>query len=191
MAYIGIVSVGGKTNGKDTVNVRKEARKNSGLVKTVKTGTYVSILGEEENYYRISFSGLEGYIQKDFLTVITEVSAEQNHSIYSDAEAKYILSQKETAPVITFQPAEPEHTDQPEPDAASSDSEYYYESVLDHYESVEVQRSRQVYDHDEYTYVDNGDGTYREVSHPVYRTEYYTETEQRPVYRQELRKNGE
>ena len=61
---------------------------------------------------------------------------------------------------------------------------HHYDSVLDHYEDVQVQRSRQVYDHDEYTMVDNGNGTFREVSHPVYRTEYYTETEQRPVYRQ-------
>ncbi len=64
---------------------------------------------------------------------------------------------------------------------------HHYDSVLDHYESVEVQRSRQVYDHDEYTMEDNGNGTFRQVSHPVYRTEYYTETEQRPVYRQEPR----
>ena len=61
---------------------------------------------------------------------------------------------------------------------------HHYDSVLDHYEDVEVQRSRQVYDHDEYTMKDNGNGTFTEVSHPVYRTEYYTETEQRPVYRQ-------
>ena len=57
-----------------------------------------------------------------------------------------------------------------------------YNQVLDHYENVEVQRSRQVYDHDEYTLVDNGNSTFSTVSQPVYRTEYYTETEQRPVY---------
>ena len=57
-----------------------------------------------------------------------------------------------------------------------------YNQVLDHYEDVEVQRSRQVFDHDEYTLIDNGNGTFSQVSHPVYRTEYYTETERRPVY---------
>ncbi len=59
---------------------------------------------------------------------------------------------------------------------------HHYDSVLDHYEDVEVQRSRQVFDHYEYDLVDNGNGTFREVSHPEYRTEYYTETESRPVY---------
>ena len=65
---------------------------------------------------------------------------------------------------------------------------HHYDSVLDHYESVDVQRSRQVIDHYEtyYTYEDNGNGTFTEVSHqrPVYTTEYYTETVQQPVYRQ-------
>ena len=63
---------------------------------------------------------------------------------------------------------------------------HHYDSVLDHYESVEVQRSRRVVDHYEtyYTYTDNGNGTFSEVPHerPVYTTEYYTETVQQPVY---------
>ena len=65
---------------------------------------------------------------------------------------------------------------------------HHYDSVLDHYEETEVQRSRQVIDHYEtyYTYDDNGDGTFVETSHerPVYTTEYYTETEQQPIYTQ-------
>ena len=69
----------------------------------------------------------------------------------------------------------------------SSRSElHHYDSVLDHYESREVQRSRQVVDHYEtyYTYTDNGNGTFTEVAHerPVYTTEYYTETVEEPVY---------
>lgn len=63
---------------------------------------------------------------------------------------------------------------------------HHFDSVLDHYESREVQRSRSVIDHYEtyYTYEDNGNGTFTEVSHqrPVYTTEYYTETVQEPVY---------
>ena len=64
---------------------------------------------------------------------------------------------------------------------------HHYDQVLDHYENVEVQRSRRVVDHYEtyYTYTDNGNGTFTEVPHerPVYGTEYYTETVQQPVYR--------
>ena len=63
---------------------------------------------------------------------------------------------------------------------------HHFDSVLDHYESREVRRSRQVVDHYEtyYTYEDNGNGTFSEISHerPVYTTEYYTETVQEPVY---------
>lgn len=63
---------------------------------------------------------------------------------------------------------------------------HHYDSVLDHYEYRDVQRSRQVLDHYEtyYTYSDNGNGTFSEVPHerPVYTTEYYTETVRQPVY---------
>lgn len=64
---------------------------------------------------------------------------------------------------------------------------HHYNHVVDHYESVQVQKSRQVQDgYDSHTeYSDNGDGTFTShtVQTPRYRTEYYTETEQRPVYR--------
>ena len=63
---------------------------------------------------------------------------------------------------------------------------HHTESVLDRYEPREVQRSRQVLDHIEtyYTYEDMGNGFLKEVPHEreVYRTEYYTETVQEPVY---------
>ncbi|MBR6486781.1 MAG: hypothetical protein IKT17_08850 [Lachnospiraceae bacterium] len=63
---------------------------------------------------------------------------------------------------------------------------HHYDDVLDHYETVTVEKSRQVQDgydtHVEYD--DNGDGTFteREVQTPRYKTEYYTEEEEQPVY---------
>ena len=66
---------------------------------------------------------------------------------------------------------------------------FTYQSILDHYENREVQRSREVLDHYEtyYTYSDSGNGYFEEIPHqrPVYRTEYYTETVREPVYRQQ------
>ena len=59
---------------------------------------------------------------------------------------------------------------------------HHYDQVFDHYESVQVPYTEQVYDHDEYTLVDNGNGTFSEVSHPVYRTETRYKTEQQAVY---------
>lgn len=69
--------------------------------------------------------------------------------------------------------------------------EEYHSSkqVLDHYETKTRQASRMVQDgYDTYTtYEDNGNGTFRSVEHktPRYKTEYYTETYQDPVYRTE------
>ena len=64
-----------------------------------------------------------------------------------------------------------------------------YQQVFDHNEYVQERRSRQVIDHYEIQvdYVNNGDGTFREVTRsvPVYGTEYYYETVERPVYRDE------
>ena len=63
---------------------------------------------------------------------------------------------------------------------------HHYDQVLSHYEDVEVQKSRRVLDHYEtyYTYKDLGNGAFEQVENerPVYETEYYTETESRPVY---------
>lgn len=72
-------------------------------------------------------------------------------------------------------------------DLVSTQSEiHHYDQVLDHYESREVQRSREVLDHYEtiYTTKDLGNGYFEEESYqePVYKTEYYTETVQEPIY---------
>lgn len=64
---------------------------------------------------------------------------------------------------------------------------HHYNHVIDHYTTVTEQKSRQVYDGDDvyYTYQDLGNGSAVEVEHrtPRYRTEYYTETHEEPVYR--------
>lgn len=59
---------------------------------------------------------------------------------------------------------------------------HHYNSVLDHHESVPVEKSRKVVDYYETEYKDNGDGTMEEVEVPVYKKEYYTEYEDKPVY---------
>lgn len=60
-----------------------------------------------------------------------------------------------------------------------------YTDVLDHYEEVTKTRRVESGSHTEYTYEDNGDGTFKEIPHEVtdYTDETYTEKE--PVYRQE------
>ncbi len=63
---------------------------------------------------------------------------------------------------------------------------HHYDHVLDHYETVEVERSREVLDgyDTQVDYVDMGNGNFEEVETqiPRYRTEYYTEYEEQPVY---------
>lgn len=63
---------------------------------------------------------------------------------------------------------------------------HHYDQVLDHYETVYEERSREVLDGYDtyYTYEDMGNGYFDQVEHntPRYRTEYYTESHQEPVY---------
>ena len=63
---------------------------------------------------------------------------------------------------------------------------HHYDKVLDHYETITEEKSREVIDHyeTEYEYKDLGNGNFEEVPHevPVYTTEYYTETHEEPVY---------
>lgn len=67
---------------------------------------------------------------------------------------------------------------------------HHYNQVLDHYETITEQKSRQVisgYEDVVTGYRDLGNGYFEEItsSQPVYTTEYYTETHQEPVYRDE------
>lgn len=68
----------------------------------------------------------------------------------------------------------------------SREEVYTYNQVLDHYETRTRQVSEEVLDgyDTEVEYRDLGNGYYEEVEHqvPRYRTEYYTETYEEPVY---------
>lgn len=63
----------------------------------------------------------------------------------------------------------------------------HYVQVVDHYETRSREVAQQVYDGEDYhtSYQDNGDGTFTEIitSTPRYRTEYYTEYYEQPIYR--------
>ncbi len=60
-----------------------------------------------------------------------------------------------------------------------------YDQVLDHYDEVTRTRKVESGSHTEYTYEDNGDGTFTEVPHEVTDYKEETYTEQEPVYRKE------
>ena len=64
---------------------------------------------------------------------------------------------------------------------------YEYDQIVDHYDTVQVEKTREVQDgyDTEIEYIDNGDGTFteNEVKTPKYVTETYYETEEQPVYK--------
>ena len=60
---------------------------------------------------------------------------------------------------------------------------HHYDHVLDHYETKTRQCSREVQDGYDTEYRDLGNGQVEVVRTPRYRTEYYTETYEEPVYK--------
>ena len=83
---VGIISVKGKMNGKDKVKIRKEPSKKAKVLKNAATGTYVNILGEEDEFYKVGFDGKEGYVLKEFLTSLEEiVSTYESNAVISNA----------------------------------------------------------------------------------------------------------
>ena len=60
---------------------------------------------------------------------------------------------------------------------------HHYDQVLDHYETKTRQCSREVQDGYDTEYRDLGNGQVEVVRTPRYRTEYYTETYEEPVYK--------
>ena len=62
----------------DTVRVRSKATTDSGIVALVSIGDKITIIGEEDNWYKVKVDGEEGYIRKDLLTVDGKVTFEQD-----------------------------------------------------------------------------------------------------------------
>ena len=60
---------------------------------------------------------------------------------------------------------------------------HHYDQILDHYETRTRQCSREVQDGYDTEYRDLGNGQVEVVRKPRYRTEYYTETYEEPVYK--------
>ena len=183
---IGIISVDGKTHGNATVRLRAKASPKSKVLKNCRVGTSVIILGEQEGYYNVRVGGQEGYIQKEYLTLQADTKNGKRYHIGYENYKEWINTVEQASiGSLTVPPKATQMESSPQESSSSSESKEEY--VIDHYETVEVQRSRQVIDHYEtyYTYSDNGDGTFVQTPHerPVYTTEYYTESVQKPVYR--------
>ena len=188
--FTGVVTVKGKQTGNDKVRIRRTPDRKGKILASLKVGTKLTVTGEENGYYRVKLPEGEGYILKEFLVLRDAVPEEQSKRPDKPDDKETATPEPTETP--QFEPAPP--TDAGNGEAVDKpDKAPIYETVIDHYETVEVQRTRQVIDHYEtyYTYSDNGDGTFSEEAHerPVYTTEYYTETVEQPVYKQVLKED--
>lgn len=59
---------------KEDVNLRKDASTSSEILTTLSGGTTVSILGEKDGWYQVSYDGKKGYMSSEFVTSKTSAS---------------------------------------------------------------------------------------------------------------------
>ena len=78
--YIGLILIStnvyaktGKTTN-ETTRLRREASTTSDTVVLISQNTDVEVIGEEGDWYKVTYSGNTGYIRKDMLTVEGEVA---------------------------------------------------------------------------------------------------------------------
>ncbi len=93
--HIGIIVKDGRTNINETVKIRKDPSKKSKVIMSTKIGTYVNVLGEEGDYYKIRIKNKTGYIQKEFLVSLEDnpwFTAKQ-HSIYPYDNVEYLIKE--------------------------------------------------------------------------------------------------
>ena len=70
---IAILSVNGKTSGSQKVRIRTKASNKSKILVQKKVGTYVKAIGTDGDYYQVEVDNKTGYVQKDFITIITDL----------------------------------------------------------------------------------------------------------------------
>ena len=76
MINVSIAATGTLTT--SNVNFREKASTDSEPIQTLNKGDKVEILGEEENWYKVSFNNKEGFVSKDYVTVSEEKEKTDN-----------------------------------------------------------------------------------------------------------------
>ena len=80
------------TTSMDDVNLRSRASTNSTVLKKIKAGDLVSILGTTGDFYRVKFDGKTGYAMKDYIDGTTE-----------DADKPFDPSLAQSAPAAIYE----------------------------------------------------------------------------------------
>jgi len=95
ISLIQIKSSYAKTVGTTTVkalNFREEPSESADIIRSLKQGTEVEILGSSGNWYRVSYDGIEGYLIKDY--VKTSSSSSENKTTEENTEKEESVENK-------------------------------------------------------------------------------------------------
>lgn len=66
-AQTGMLALKGKTDGKDYINIRQEARKDSYKIIKLPTGTLFTVIRETKDWYEIEIENMRGFVQSQYV----------------------------------------------------------------------------------------------------------------------------
>lgn len=98
----------------ETIRLRKEASTNSAIVELISKGEEVEIISEEEDWYKVKYKGMKGYVSKEYVKVKGQLeSSNSKEEMPKEEEPKKeeATPQPSTEPVTENQ--EPEPSQQP------------------------------------------------------------------------------
>ncbi len=110
-----VFAVTGTVSGtSSSVRIRDKASTNSNVISAAQNGEKVDVIGEEGNWYKVTFEGVTGYISKDYVSTTYSSSstsiAEATVETPEVTSAESTTSNIETTENQTSETAEPEIT---------------------------------------------------------------------------------
>jgi len=82
-----------QTTSMDSVNLRKKASSSSTIIKRIKQGDVVTVIGKSGKYYQLQFDGAEGYALIAYVDGTAPAPTPDTDNAMTNADAQAIFSQ--------------------------------------------------------------------------------------------------
>lgn len=75
---VAVLAKDGKTTGSQKIQIRSKPDNKSKVLAQKRVGTFLKAIGMEGDYYQVTVKKKTGYIYKDYIILLTDLSAEGN-----------------------------------------------------------------------------------------------------------------
>ena len=87
----GVISVNGSTSGRATVKMRFGPSEKHRIIANWKTGTEVTLLGKENDFWQVEAKGLRVWVQENYVTIGDEAAAPERNADQQDGQIHMIV----------------------------------------------------------------------------------------------------